>query len=47
MTWNPVVNPNVAYVRYDFTKELPSMNTFWGACTGICYSSGYPNNWIV
>lgn len=23
------------------------MDTLFGTCSGTCYSSGYPNNWIV
>jgi len=47
MSWNPVNNVNVAFIRYEFTQELPSIDTLWGTCSGTCYSSGYPNNWMV
>ena len=47
MTWSPVNNPNVAFVKYDFSTSLPSMDTKFGTCSGTCYSSGHPNNWMV
>lgn len=47
MTWNPVNNANVAFIKYDFTDKLPSIDTLWASCTGTCYNSGYPNNWMV
>lgn len=47
IAWNPFSNANVAFIRYDFTKELPSIDTLNNVCSGTCYSSGYPNNWII
>lgn len=47
MTWPPVSNANVAFIKYDFTMSLPSIETKFGTCSGICYSTGYPNNWMV
>jgi hypothetical protein len=47
MTWSPVSSANIAFIKYDFSKALPSMDTIFGTCSGICYSSGYPNNWMI
>jgi hypothetical protein len=50
ISWNPVNNANVAFIRYDFSpiKNIPSLDTKFDTCTGsVCYSSGYPNNWLV
>jgi hypothetical protein len=48
LTW-PVVNTAVAFIKYDFTNELPSMETKFDTCSIAqkCYSTGFPNNWIV
>lgn len=47
-SWNPVSYADVAYIKYDFTNNLPQINTLFNTCTGsTCYSSGYPNNWII
>lgn len=49
MNWSPVNFANVAFIKYDFTTELPSMDTKFDICSRVntCYSSGYPNNWMV
>ena len=41
-------NGAVAYIKYDFSIDLPSMDTLFNTCSSsTCYNSGYPNNWII